>query len=263
MSASSDPLSTSGASPAPKQSIFSPDTIIDLHAAFEEAKRGVEGADASAGARAGAMAFLRQCELTMAAVAASDAGRADEATRTLDVALRDATDLRLLFLGFQFHFRSGNLDEAERLVRRRLALAPPESSAEARACTNLGTLLHFRGDLDAAEPFLQRAVDLERRLANDFGLARALGNLSLVPESRKDFDGAERLLHEGLAIAERINSKQLIASHSTNLGEIAQHRGRHVEARTLLTRAARIFGEIGNWKYRAHCEEKLTQNKNT
>src|SRR5262249_1081537 len=118
------------------RSLFSGDTLGGLRAATEEA-----AVTARAGDESGVAALLG-CETGGAAVETSDAGRIDEARRMLGEALATTRDVRLLFLGFQFHFRLKEYDEAERLTRRRLELLEPETADAARAWGNLGLIEH-------------------------------------------------------------------------------------------------------------------------
>lgn len=237
-----------------RHSLFDRDTLEGLRAAADEA---ASAARAGGAGDTHSGAAVNTCERVASAVAASDAGRTDEARRTLDEALAGTTDLRLLFLGYQFHFRLGEYDEAERLIRRRLDIAAPDSADAARAWNNLGLLVHFRGDPEGAEAMMRRALDIDTRIGNDFGIARDLGNLALIPEARGDLDTAERLNRESLAIAERIGAHPIIASRLCNLGEIAMARGRREEARALLVRAEAAFRALGVDKYREVCERHL------
>lgn len=199
-------------------------------------------------------------ELAERAAREAEAGRVDDARRLITQALAltedrlaDATtDLRVLFLAFQFHFRQGELDEAERLVRRRLALAEQveraaggEGAQTARALCNLGLVLHHRGLLDAAEPVLRRALEIDRSIANEEGTARDLGTLAMIFEARNDLDTAEGIYLEALAIAERIGSEPLAASKYANLGDIALARGERDRARVLWVRALEIYKRLG------------------
>jgi tetratricopeptide (TPR) repeat protein len=238
-----------------RYSLFDVDTLKGLRAASDEAGHAARMAPDDTHAAAA----LRTCEQVAAGVAASEEGRAEDARRILDEALERTTDLRLLFLGFQFHFRSGDYDRAERLTRRRLDLAPSISPDAARAWTNLGLIAYFQGDLDAAETMSRRALDIDTRLGNDFGIARDLGNLAMIPEHRGDLDTAERLYRESLAVAERIGADLIIASKLANLGEIALARGRRDEARALWIRAAALFRSMGVEKHRVQCERWLNE----
>ncbi len=231
-------------------SLFARDTIDGLWAAMEEASSAAHAAlsgDVAAGSA------LAACEQVARAVELSDAGKVEEARLLLDEVLATSDDPRLLYVGYQFHFRIGDHEAAERLIHRRLRVALPESAEAARAWNNLGLLCFMRKDLDGAEAQFGRALEIDRRIGHEEGIARDLGNLSLVPESRGDFVDAERLNREALAIAERIGADSIIATRLCNLGEILLARGQRAEARGLLVRAAAAFGALGIEKHRAHC----------
>lgn len=217
-------------------SLFSTETLSDLRAARADAE---DNAD-----------LLRACDCADAAVKASDAGDRDSARQHFARMLPLTNDLRHLFAAFQFHFRAGHLDEAERFTLRRLELANPDSPDAARACTNLGLIQFTRKDLGKAEEWHRRALDLDRRLGNEEGIARDLGNLAMVPESRGELDEAQRLYHESLAIAERIGAKAIIATKLSNLGDIALLRGDREQTRSFWKRAIALFEETGQAKYR-------------
>lgn len=188
-------------------------------------------------------------------------GRLDEAREGFERALADGgADVRVLFLCFQFHLRSGEYPAAVEFARRRLAAADPDvdSPLSARAQTNLGLALHFCGDATAAEAAITRALEINRRLGNEYGVARDLGNLSLLPEARGDFDVAVALLHEALAIAERIGADDIAATKLTNLGEIALARGEVDAARNFWSRAVTIFERIGPRKHYDEFSRRLT-----
>lgn len=238
---------------ASRESLFSSDTLEGLRDATQEAARA-----ADAGTQDGILA-LHVCNKVHEAVTASDMGDNDKARLLLHEAIEQTTDVRLLYLAFQFHFRLGNYDEAERLVRLRLQAVRPESIDEARAWTNYGLINFFRGDLNIAEEMMRRALEIDTRIGNEQGIARDLGNLSLIPESRKDFDAAEKLNRESLAIAERIGYTPVIATRLCNLGEIALARGNSVDARALLVRAEAEFAKLGIEKHRSHCERLIRQ----
>lgn len=170
------------------------------------------------------------------------------------------TDLAVLFLAYQFHFRIGELDAAEQFAQRRLDLAAADSADAARALTNLGLVSQMRGELDRAEQRMTRAVDIDRRIGNQEGLARDLGNLALVPEARGDLARAEALTHEALEIARSIpgpRGEELVAGSLSNLGDFAKARGQLDAARELWSRAVEIFDRLGVTKWKASFEKRF------
>ncbi len=189
-------------------------------------------------------------------------GNAEEARTLFAQALTpDTTDIQILFLVYQFHFRSGELEEAEQLVRRRLAVTGPDtdSADTARAYTNLGLVRLYRKDIDGAQREFTRAVDISKRIGDQYGLARAVGNLGLAPEARGELDRAEELFRESLAIARRIGADDIASTKLANLGDIAVLRGRPDQARELWTQAIELFARLGNRKHHAEFSQKLAE----
>ncbi|HYD02339.1 MAG TPA: tetratricopeptide repeat protein [Phycisphaerales bacterium] len=219
------------------------DTLHDLAAARDEARQAVGRSPDDR--RSDAQAQLARVEQALAAADAANSGRTEEARILLESILPGAEDLRILFFGFQFffrtsvaegvapHLREAGLNRAEELVRRRLSLAEALAAhaAAARAHTNLGLVLQFKGLGAAAEPHYLLAADIDRRIGNDFGLARDLGNLGQYYESQGDLERAETLTSQSLDLAERIAYHELAAGKLANLGDIARKRGDDAQAR--------------------------------
>lgn len=217
---------------------------------------------------------LDPCALAERAAQAAEEGRIPEARVGIAQALaiaggeEAATDLRVLFLAFQFHFRQGELDIAERLCRRRLHVAQELEQTSGkrdvhtgRACCNLGLVLQYAGKLDAAEASLRRAIEHDRAINHEEGVARDLGTLALVFEARNDLDAAERLYLEALTIAERIGCEPIIATDCANLGDIALARGDRPKAQALWQRAVEILARLGSWKAKDLAEKLAALSK--
>lgn len=228
--------------------IIDASTLADLAAAGREAaERGDEAA-------------LRALAMGERAAAAANAGNVDVAREDLGAAMKVAgthPDLRLLFLAFQFYFRTDDLGEAEKVARRRIELSEADSAQAARAHGNLGLVLHARNDLEGAEAEFQNAIAIDRRRGDEHGLARDLGNSALVPESRGELELAEARYREALAIAERIGAYDIQATKLANLGDIALQRGRREEARALYTRSLAAMDRLEEAKWRDEVEGKL------
>lgn len=233
--------------PAPSR-IIDTSTLADLADARREA---AERGDARA---------VRAITLAERAAANANAGDLDPAREGLTAALHAAEphpDARLLFLAFQFAFRIDDLAGAEKIVRRRIALADPDSAGAARAHGNLGLVLHACNDFDAAAAAFAEAIRIDRAIGDERGLARDLGNSALVPEGRGDLERAETLYREALAIAERIGAFEIQATKLANLGDIALQRGRRDEARDLYTRSLAAMDRLEEAKWRDEVAEKL------
>jgi tetratricopeptide (TPR) repeat protein len=233
--------------------IIARSTLTDLAAA----KREAESCRDEAG--------LRALRLAERSAAAANAGDVDTARREIAEAVAAAgarPDVRLLFLAFQFFFRTGDLNEAERLVRRRIELSEPNSTQAARAHGNLGLVLHTRGDFDSAAESFERAIAIDRFLGDEYGLARDLGNSAMVPESRGDLEQAEQFYLESLAIAERIGAEDIAATKLANLGDVALRQGRPERAREVWVRAVELLERSGKIQFRDEYVKRLEALEN-
>jgi tetratricopeptide (TPR) repeat protein len=181
------------------------------------------------------------------------------AGREIAAALDTSEDLRLLFLGFQFFFRTNDHPRAEALTLQRLRIAERDGETihVARACTNLGLIHLTTGRHESALPLMRRAVDIDERLGNEEGLARDLGNLANVHEEAGELEEATRLNLRALEIAERIGAAEVAAGRHANLGDIAMSQGRPDEARARWTHARSEFAHLGIEKWRKLVEDKL------
>lgn len=190
---------------------------------------------------------VRDAEAVVTAATAANAGQTNEAAQILHRAMPHCEDIRLLFLGFQFFFRTGDHATAEVLTERRLAIAELAGASEAvaRACTNLGLVHLATGRHQSALVHCQRAVDIDERLGNTRGLARDLGNLANVYEAAGDYASAERLNQRSLAIAQDIGDESIAAGKLANLGDIAIATGRPEQAQRHWTHAAALFTRLG------------------
>jgi serine/threonine-protein kinase len=131
-------------------------------------------------------------------------------------------------------FKQGELDKAEKTLRRAAALATRrgEAADHARALTQLGALLGQAGRLDEAETTARQAVDLSEQAhgADHVDTAAALANLGMVLFDRGRAGEAEPILARSLAILERdlggdhpnvARNVNALASANTALGNFA------------------------------------------
>jgi tetratricopeptide (TPR) repeat protein len=222
----------------------------------ERAQREAEQARAEAkDANARADAAARLAESTAAAQSlklAEDAakaaleGRIEEARQGFAKALEGTTNTAVLFLGFEFFRRIGELTEAERLLRRWLAISGPdaETPSTANAYGNLGLILNVRGELDQAEAMLRKSLAIYEKLGDVRRMADEYGNLGLVLQTR-DLDAAEVMHRKSLEIYERLGELEGIANGYANVGLILQIRGDLAEAEAMVRKALEIHKKLG------------------
>ena len=161
-----------------------------------------------------------------AAIAALD-GRIEEARQSFAQALDGTTNLRVLYLGYDFFSRIGELAEAERLLRRWLAISGPDAqtASTAAAYGNLGNILQTRGDLNGAEEMHLKSLAIEEKLGRLEGMASDYCNLGVILQTRGDLDGAEDMCRKSLAIYEKLGHLEGMANAYGNLGLVLRTRG--------------------------------------
>lgn len=174
-------------------------------------------------------------------------GRIEEARQMFAKALDGTTNLRVLSLGYDFFERIGELDEAERLLKRWLAISGRETrtSDTAAALGNLGLIAHTRGNLDEAEKFLRESLQIFRDIGLPEGQAGALGNLGLIARARGNLDEAKRLHEESLEISRKLNRLEGQASQLGNLGLVARTHGNLQEAENFHRESLEIYRKLG------------------
>jgi tetratricopeptide (TPR) repeat protein len=231
--------------------------LEQLRGGAERAKREAEQARAEAkDAIAEADAAKRVAESTAAAQLlklAEDAakaaleGRIEDARQGFAKALDGTTNTRVLNLGYEFFRRIGELVEAERLLRRWLAISGPEAErvSTAAAYGNLGVILQTRGDLDGAEAMFRKALAIDENLGWLEGVAIQYGNLGLIMDIRGDLDGAEAMLRKALEIDEKLGHEEGVARHCGNLGVILRTRGDLDGAEAMYLKAHAINEKLG------------------
>ena len=90
---------------------------------------------------------------------------------------------------------------------------------------NLGIVYRTRGELDKAEEFYHKALEINEALGHKEGMASQYGNLGIVYQTRGELDKAEEFYHKALEINEALGRKEGMARQYGNLGVVYQTRG--------------------------------------
>lgn len=238
-----------------------PDSVItEMEKIKAEAKRNLERAekaeqdakDAIAKAEAvgnvaEAKAAKQSVSLAESAAKAALDGKLEEARQVFAKALDGTTNLRVLYLGYEFFARLGEIDEAERLLRRWLSITGPESqTAEtAAAYGNLGNIESTRGNLDTAEDYLKKALAFNEKIGRIDGMAIQYGNLGIIEGTRGNLDAAEDYFKKALTLDEILGKIEGMASDYNNLGSIERTRGNLDAAEAYHKKALGINEKLG------------------
>ncbi len=139
-----------------------------------------------------AAARADELALSLAEQAAERAleGHIEEARQLFAQAHIGATSVRLLYLAYQFYQRTGDLEAAEQMLKRWVAVngENTESIDSAAVMGNFGLIYRMRGQLDRAEEMHRKALEINEKLGRYEGMAAQYSNLGVVYGLRGDLD---------------------------------------------------------------------------
>ncbi len=192
----------------------------------------------------------RSIDLAEKAAKAALDGRIEEARQDFAKALDGTTNLQVLYLGYEFFQRIGELDEAERLMRRWLSISGPDAQTadSAEAYGNLGLIEKTRGNLDVAEIYHTKSLTIEKKLGRQRAMADQYGSLGLIEITRGNLDVAETYHRKSLTIEEKLGRQRGMADQYGNLGLIEEARGNFDAAEIYLKKSLTINRKLGRHK---------------
>src|SRR4051794_24606436 len=114
------------------------------------------------------------------------------------------------------------------------------------ALVNLGAALLVQGELAAAEPPLQEAINLSRATADDIVLQTALGNLALCRRDCGDIDGALSIFAEEESICRRRGNTTGLQASLGNRSQLLRQRGDYAGALALMGEQEELCRSIGD-----------------
>jgi tetratricopeptide (TPR) repeat protein len=122
-----------------------------------------------------------------------------------------------------------------------------DTAVRAGAYTVAGRSAIEAGDVDTAEPWFRRGLELAREAADEPRIAWALHGLGNVAMERGDLDEARALFAESLELFERLGEHGPAGGRLTYLAELAFAEGDTAAARSLFERAVeqyRLAGDV-------------------
>jgi class 3 adenylate cyclase/tetratricopeptide (TPR) repeat protein len=136
------------------------------------------------------------------------------------------------------------LDRAQQFVARALELAEESGSifARAAALSSAGSLHLILEELEEAEAAYSEA----RRLFDELGVVQVVGQTTMmlgrIVESRGDDAGAERLLRESIRLLQGLGDRSVLCEAERRLAQLLVKRGRLDEAERLALKARETVG---------------------
>jgi tetratricopeptide (TPR) repeat protein len=151
----------------------------------------------------------------------------EQAISAADV-VQDLHRLSLLYSGLSLaHQELGQFDQAGRLAQRALNIHQTlnDRLSLARSENNLGVLLVRAGDLNAAAPHIEKAIQLFEEAGVEATKANFVLSLAELALARYDLTRAESLCQEALGLSGRLLEHDTIAEAHYWLAKVAEARG--------------------------------------
>lgn len=150
------------------------------------------------------------------------------------------------YLGALFR-HLGRVDEARAMLAeaRRLATIHRNDYALSTALNIEGQVALLADDLPAARQACRRALDLKRRIGDQWGMTYSLSYLGRLAQIERNDAEAHALYSESMAIYRAIGDRRGIAFASRNLGDIAYRRADYADAERLYHASLALYREIG------------------
>jgi len=209
----------------------------------EEAKKAKDAAEQ-------ARHQLEAIQLQIAEDAAqlSKEGKIEFAREKLTKLVTETTNLYILYLGFDFFYRTGDLDSAFIALKKWLSLSGADNNTKltAMALERLGILYQIRGELDQAEEMCQKSLAINKTLGDKNGMAGNYNNLGNLYKIRGEIDQAELMYQKSLAVNEILGYKEGMAGTYNNLANLHLIRGELDRAEVMYKKSLAIDEELGD-----------------
>lgn len=141
------------------------------------------------------------------------------------------------------YWSMGELDRAQAYFERGLELAAEIGNRQYLGVIvgNLGGIYHLRGDYGRALDCYGQKLQCALEIGDRLELSISLGNMGNIYEDQGELSRAERCYLRSLAIALELSDRMGVGMALLGLGTIAEAEGRTVEAENLIVRAEACF----------------------
>ena len=156
------------------------------------------------------------------------------------------TDKITLMLVIARQQLSGNMKEAQDYTEQALAIAKTNNyrNRQDDAYDMLGIICTIKGDYDQALKNYAVAIQINKELNNQIGLAKTYGNLCALYQYKGDIEKAMKAQTESLKISEQLGNKRETATSLNNLGNINSNLGNFERAKENYLRAIQLKKEL-------------------
>ena len=236
------------------------DAIVLPLAAIEEVKKANAEIKKHKKAARDAQVKLEELHLDTAEDAAVFAlkGSLEHARQKFLMLVSDSFNTRVLFLAYEFFYRTGDLVSAKEALENWLKISDgQEELAKADIYGNLGNVHQTQGNLKRAFEFYQKSLTLYKALNIKEGMATIYCNLGTIYQTRQDISNAEKLYLKSLEIAEEYGNEEGMANAYGNLGNVYQIKNNLEQAAAFLRKSLKTNKALGHKEKMAYDYDNL------
>ncbi|MCY3414136.1 MAG: tetratricopeptide repeat protein [Candidatus Heimdallarchaeota archaeon] len=154
------------------------------------------------------------------------------------------------------HYYNGEYDEAISELLELLELDHNDVYM-AKGWNLLGIIKFYRGELDDAEDYYKKSLEIKSRINNIHEIAKTLNNLGEVARIKGDQDQALIYHEQSLDLKRQIGNEEEIAISFINLGDIYQYKGDEENAILNFMHALEFFKEMEHDFYKSEVYYRL------
>ncbi|MEO5887807.1 MAG: tetratricopeptide repeat protein [Anaerolineales bacterium] len=154
----------------------------------------------------------------------------------------------LLFLGMDAEFNnSGDLDEAESFYKRSLELSQRcnNQRMHAGSLMFMGTIESVRGNFTSALNFYEQSLELAQDSGDLLVISLASGNIGSLFAERGLYEKARPLIEQEIKISEKLQFRHGLTEAWINLGDLCRRQGDYVQAEQLFEKSLSASRDLG------------------
>jgi len=142
----------------------------------------------------------------------------------------------------------GRLEQSEKIQRKALDINRKikHQQGMAYAYINLGEIYQIRGKISYAKSMYLNGLNISNRMRDAMGMIRACTSLGSIYMEIGQYDQAERTIRQALTLNEKMGNHSGAALQYGNLGRIYQKCGNLEKARNMLRKAQDVHQKTGN-----------------
>ena len=189
----------------------------------------------------------------------SKEGKTEFARQKFLKLVMETENLKILYLGFEFFYRTGDYTSAFFVLNKWLRLSGPNSITHdtAIAHLNLGVLYDAKGDFENSENSSKKAQAIFEAINDLNGLVKTYVNLGNIYQARGNLEQAGAMYIKALPIFTIIKNQKGIATCYGNLGIVYMDQGIFNQSEIMFKKSLDIYSTLNDKQGIAICYTNL------